>query len=639
MFIVRQAVFSIIITIGLLFKFNLEQPFDVAFKNSMMGNGTLNNVLFISIFIFFINKKNFLEKNNIQMNFSILQWLISSTLALFQLFRVSLLSTDTITVTYSSVPNLAMSACIIVTYIFLFNLVQAILLALLEKKEYTKVKNNSKIENLLEDHPFAFTLSVIFICWLPVIVINYPTILVVDAFRQLRQYYGEVPITNAHPPIHTILFGASVSLGRKMGSADLGLFISNIPQIISTALAMGLSSVVLNKLQAPRYLKWLTLCVASISPAVLGMILVSTKDLLFASCVLILYCLAILYYLDNISYKEVKKSKQIWQIFSLLILATLVILLRKNGIYMILPLILVAFLNLIAKLFQKYENNKTLFRSVSKGISILLLLLVPIFLSREIDNYLINKYDMLEGVKKSEMLSIPFQQTARYVKQYPDEVTKEEEAAIRKVLDYDNLGNLYRAHVSDNVKRTTPIDVTSKELREYFKVWGQMFIKHPEIYLESTISQNFYLFSPENLNNYYSYLENGIIKKHGTKEAEKYKKIMKKLGITDTRAKMRVQSYLIKIFKVIDSMPLFNILSNFSLAIIVLMMLFGIAVRKKCNKTILLCLPIIMLLATLFAGPIVRGYIRYSLPFIFLVPIIFAYLFYELNFKKNNTYK
>ena len=144
MFIVRQAVFSIIITIGLLFKFNLEQPFDVAFKNSMMGNGTLNNVLFISIFIFFINKKNFLEKNNIQMNFSILQWLISSTLDLFQLFRVSLLSTDTITVTHSSVPNLAMSACIIVTYIFLFNLVQAILLALLEKKEYTKVKNNSR---------------------------------------------------------------------------------------------------------------------------------------------------------------------------------------------------------------------------------------------------------------------------------------------------------------------------------------------------------------------------------------------------------------------------------------------------------------------------------------------------------------
>ena len=37
------------------------------------------------------------------------------------------------------------------------------------------------------------------------------------------------------------------------------------------------------------------------------------------------------------------------------------------------------------------------------------------------------------------MLSIPFQQTARYVTKYSDEVTEEEKDAINNVLQYDNL--------------------------------------------------------------------------------------------------------------------------------------------------------------------------------------------------------
>lgn len=636
---VKYVLFSIIITVGLLFKFSIDEPFDIGFKTNMMSNGVLVNLLFLCILIFLINKDKIFKKNNLTTKFSWLQWLISIVLAFFQLARVSLLPTDSLTVTYSSFPNLVMSGCIIVTYVYIFNLVQSILLFLLEKKEPAQLRNLSKIEKLFDEHPFVFTLVTLGICWLPIIIINYPTILVVDAFRQLRQYYGEVPITNAHPPIHTVIFGASVSLGRKIGSANLGLFISNIPQIISTALAIGLSSVILNKLKAPFYLKYLTLCIGAISPAVLGMILVSTKDLLFASCVLILYCLSILFYLDYIGIQKVNGIKLFLQIMSLVIITTLVILLRKNGVYMILPLVLVALINIFYQLFPKNENRQPLVLRVSKASLILILLLTPIFFSREIDSYLITKYDMINGVKKSEMLSIPFQQTARYVQKYPEEVTKEEESVIRKVLDYDNLGKLYRAHVSDNVKRTMPVNATSKELADYFKVWSQMLKKHPEIYLESTVSQNLYLFSPENLNNYYLYLENGVNKKQGTKEAEAYKNIMKKLDIEETTQKMPIQLYLNKGFKIIDSMPLLNILSNFSLAIILLMMLFGIAVREKCYKTILLCLPLIMLLATLFAGPIVRGYVRYSIPFIFLFPIVFGYLFYELNLKKQSKSK
>ena len=41
------------------------------------------------------------------------------------------------------------------------------------------------------------------------------------------------------------------------------------------------------------------------------------------------------------------------------------------------------------------------------------------------------------------MLSIPLQQTARYVTTYPEDVTKEEKEALEAVLDYENLSEIY----------------------------------------------------------------------------------------------------------------------------------------------------------------------------------------------------
>lgn len=53
-----------------------------------------------------------------------------------------------------------------------------------------------------------------------------------------------------------------------------------------------------------------------------------------------------------------------------------------------------------------------------------------------------------------EMLSLPFQQTARYVRDYGDEVTEEEKAAIGQVLDYDKIVKGYMELTSDPVKTT-----------------------------------------------------------------------------------------------------------------------------------------------------------------------------------------
>lgn len=51
-----------------------------------------------------------------------------------------------------------------------------------------------------------------------------------------------------------------------------------------------------------------------------------------------------------------------------------------------------------------------------------------------------------------EMLSVPFQQTARYAKYYGDEISEEDKEIIDKVLGYDDLGERYEPDLSDKVK-------------------------------------------------------------------------------------------------------------------------------------------------------------------------------------------
>ena len=95
----------------------------------------------------------------------------------------------------------------------------------------------------------------------------------------------------------------------------------------------------------------------------------------------------------------------------------------------------------------------------------------------------------MAGVKpggKQEMLSIPFQQTARYVKYYGNDVSTEEEKVIRKVLDYDTIGKNYDPDLSDPVKNT--YKQKDEYLKDYFNIWFEMLKKHPTAYIQATLN-------------------------------------------------------------------------------------------------------------------------------------------------------
>lgn len=615
---------AIILSIGLTFSYTKGQPLVVSMKNSLMENAVLLNGLVLLLFFLLYYKRDYLKTCKV----SVMQWIISLFLAIVQLFKVAISSTGGITIVYSSMLNIVMGLIILYSYVSIFNLLQGAITNSIQKKNVNELEKPPTffLSRMLYKHPFITTFIIIIVCWLPIIMINYPSILVVDAFRQLQQYYGEIPITNAHPPIHTVMLGISVSIGRKLGDANLGLFLSNIPQMLMTLFGFSLTSMTIRKMKLPMFYIWINIIIGAFSPAVLGMLLVSTKDLLFTSSLLIVYNIVILYYIKE--YKTVKVDILYGLLF--IFMSTLVILFRKNGIYMMVPLIVVYVVKLITNIitFIRHKQGKKLV-----SISLMLgVLVIPVVLSQVIDKTLEKKYNMAEDVRKSEMLSIPFQQTARYVKNFPNEVTDEEKEKIKAVMYYDGLGKIYNPIISDPVKRTTPKDVTNEELKDYFKVWFQMFLKHPITYIESTAAQNYYLFSPENYNFYYTTLTDGYDKQR-PEERKTYDVLMNKTGITKTENKKNIQNKLTTYYRIIDSLPVIGLLSSFSFGVMVLLALFGLTIRLRLSEGILSTLPMLMLLLTIFAGPVVRGYLRYGLPFIFVVPLMVCFTIY-LNREK-----
>ena len=70
-----------------------------------------------------------------------------------------------------------------------------------------------------------------------------------------------------------------------------------------------------------------------------------------------------------------------------------------------------------------------------------------------------------------------------------------EKKAINDILSYDEIKENYNPEISDFVKNTFRKGSEDK-LDEYFKVWFEMFLKHPMVYIEATLNNTFGYYYP-----------------------------------------------------------------------------------------------------------------------------------------------
>ncbi|MBO4862770.1 MAG: hypothetical protein J5517_00240 [Eubacterium sp.] len=348
---------------------------------------------------------------------------------------------------------------------------------------------------------------IMLLLWLPYYILLFPGTGNGDTSRQIIMFFHErkdmlldyspnvgedVYITNMHPFFTTIIFGLFAKIGINIfGNIEVGVGLYTFIQMIMYAAVFSFTLCYFEKQGLSKKvikIAHIFICLCPLFPLYSICML---KDTMFA-----LTYIPLTLMLCEI-YRTTGEALKSWKFVTLLTVLSLLFTLTKNqGVYFLF-VILVVSLIVYRKFFVKLL--------ISFGI--------PVVFFTCIWSMLILPAANVASGGKQEMLGLIFQCTARYIKEYPNEVTAEEKEKIDKILDYDQLPELYNAQLQDPVKFTFNQESTSEELKDYFGVYFSMFAKHPLCYIDAVINNCFGFFDVSRMSKMaYTYFWNRIDK-------------------------------------------------------------------------------------------------------------------------------
>ena len=292
---------------------------------------------------------------------------------------------------------------------------------------------------------------------LPWILMNYPCSFCPDSTGQLGQWLGIDAWSAHHPPFSTLIMGLCVSAGKALWNINFGCFLYVLLQTLFGAFVFSLGLAELYRMGLSRRMYIILLLFFAASPFWGCYAQWFEKDLLYAE----VFALDLVLVLRVLNKGECSRKDAV----CIAVTTLAAVLLRKTGLYELIPALAVLVF------VMKRDSRRRLACAVAAAF----------LLSGAVNNLLYPALG-IEEASVAEALSIPFQQTARYVNSFPEEVTPEEREAIDAVLDFEKLGE-YEPEVSDFIK--THFRGDSSALPAYFKTWFGMFLKHPRCYFEA----------------------------------------------------------------------------------------------------------------------------------------------------------
>jgi len=226
---------------------------------------------------------------------------------------------------------------------------------------------------------------------------------------------------------------------------------------------------------------------------------------------------------------------------------------------------------------------------------------------------------------KREIFSVPFQMTARYVRDCGNEVTEEERAAIDAVLEYDNLAKVYDPIHSSPVKNTYREDSTKADLINYFKVFTTMFFKHPEVYMYSLFQFKLNMLYPARFSQaIYSYENSATIMNEAN---ELLSELEFDFGYPDSK----VLKIWRKVASVLErnwsALPFVRVLNSAATYVWTTLLLAIYIIIKKNKEAFCMITPALVVLLLCIAGPRSSIHYRYYFPLVVTLPFMIIYVF------------
>ncbi len=310
----------------------------------------------------------------------------------------------------------------------------------------------------------------IFVCWLPALWFLYPGTCINDTWGQWIQFIrfrgGEPVLSDHHPIFDTFLLGYMiVPFSQRTGEWHYAIFFYVLLQSFLTSLAFSCTvDFVYRKLKSDiRIVTFMILfyCLLPIYPASTQTV---SKDALF-SWIYVFFTIAYIEIVRSQGESLKKGAFLVWLSF----LTVLCCLTKKIGIYVMIPSLVILFL---------FIRKNRLFLLIPAAAVVLVMygILPPIFAKLEV-----------QPGGQQEKYSLPFQMTARYLRDYGEDVTEEEYTVIDKVLNADIIADDYDPTWADPVKRHHQKGA-NEDFPPYLKVWLQMGLRHPDAYIAAANS-------------------------------------------------------------------------------------------------------------------------------------------------------
>lgn len=471
--------------------------------------------------------------------------------------------------------------------------------------KYLKTDKNSISNNytetdrinyiIFEKRPCLYPFLFIIAFWLPYFIAFFPGVLHYDSMYALMQYYGIREWTNHFPPIGVLLMGYAMDIGKFFGNDNFGCTIYIVLQMLLFALTLAYSFCFYKKWKTNYCIRWAILLVFSLCPWFPMYGVNEIKDTLYYIAVLWLL------YIFLMCFEKYNVKVFIYTIFSVMC----VCFFRKEGIIICCTCIL----SLLALRHFVYDQWSKITASIVIGV----------VFSCFIQNAVIDYYRIKPGSMR-EALSIPVQQTARYIRNYRKDITQSEWKVLNEVFNNNStiLGDIYEPNRSDAVKFKMKSSLSKSQIKDYFNVWRKHFLRHPSCYFSALFNQMYGYFYIEKPEFYDSSSKNkkqknemlGFFTKNFTEEHEMYNK---NIVVIDSLNTMNLRISIINYFSLWIETPFFDITVHpGTYSWLLLFSLTYVLRLKKYKYLFLYCVPI-AILAVCCLSPL-NASIRYSFP-------------------------
>lgn len=482
------------------------------------------------------------------------------------------------------------------------------------------VKEKTPVTKKLNRKRFLKYVLIMLLCWLPYIIIMAPGSMGSDTLDQFGQILNrpdmcwtvdsvvrektDIMLTNHHPVFHTLLLGAFLKLGELIGSYFAGIYLFTILQSIAFSSTIVYCIFKMGRYGASDSFRKIVFLIFSLCPIFPLWAVTIFKDTLF---IIVLLLTVILLY-DAFKQPDDFDRKKY---FALLGVTLLLMLIRNNGFYIILLLLPFVIIH-----FRKDKKFLLIIVSV---------LIIPLILFKgAYCGLLFNALGINEGSPR-EMLSVPFLQTARYISEYEDEITPEEEQSILQILgggelSLSEIADLYVPDRSDSVKGKYNKYADTQDLLNYFKTWAVQFTKHPDVYVQAFLNLNYpWVIFDSRLFYYYGVIDENI--------PEKLE------GVDNLKIFDSARSVLFQLCAFIYRIPVVSAVFEFSTYTYIYIIIFIAMLVRKRHRAMLACLPIFINYGICFIGPV--AYMRYAIPMIVCLPFVFFITFSKRRTKTN----